>query len=76
MAWRGLHITQPARLRLRNRRIAVAQDDAEHAFPVEDVAWIVLDTQEATLTAGLISACMVAGIPILFSDARHMPCGL
>lgn len=76
MAWRGLHLSRPARLSLQHRRILVAQDEGEVSFPLEDVAWVVLDTPQVTATSALISACLQAGIPMIFCDARHTPCGM
>ena len=77
MSWRGVHISQPARLSLKQNALAVEQDAEESVrIPLEDVAWIVLDTQQATLTAKLAAACMEAGIPLVVSDAHHMPCGV
>ena len=76
MAWRTLHISNPARLSLLSNQIQVHQNDGPVSFPLEDLAWILLDTREATLTSALISACMRAGTPIIFSDEQHMPCGV
>ena len=76
MAWRGLHLTQPARLSLADGQICVKQDAGEVRLALEDVAWIVIDTPQATLTSALISACMEAGIAMVFTDARHTPSGL
>jgi CRISP-associated protein Cas1 len=76
MAWRGVHLTRPSRLSLSNRQIVVAQDDGEVRLAVEDVAWIILDTQQFTMTGALLAACFEAGIVMVSCDARHMPCGL
>ena len=77
MAWRGVHISQPARLSLKQNALAIEQEEEESVrMPLEDVAWIVLDTQQATLTAKLAASCMEAGIPLVVSDAHHMPCGV
>lgn len=76
MAWRGLHISRPARLKLVAGRMAIEQNDGNVSFPLEDIAWVILDTGQVTLTARLVAGCMEARIPIVFSDARHMPCGL
>jgi CRISPR-associated protein Cas1 len=75
MAWRGLHISNPARLRLKDNRVEVAQDSGTIDFPLEDVAWIVLDTNQATATATLMAACAKANVPLVISDEKHMPCG-
>lgn len=82
MAWRGLHISRAAHLSLDSGRIMVKQFDEEGGtseplfFPIEDAAWIIMDNSHSTLSARLISACMEAGAPIIFSDQRHHPCGM
>ena len=77
MAWRGLHISRPSRLTLRSRRLVVEQDrDEAVAFPLEDIAWVVLDTPQATASAALLSACLRAGVPVIYSDEKHLPCGV
>lgn len=77
MAWRGLHLSQPARLSLRHGALQVARGEQETlSFPLEDLGWIILDTPEVTATAAVLSACMQNGVPLVVSDARHMPCGV
>jgi len=77
MAWRGLHISRPARLSLKARRLLVEQEDDEPvSFPLEDVAWVVLDTPQATASSALMAACVQAGIPVVYSDEKHIPCGV
>ncbi len=76
MAWKGLHLSRPSRLSTADGQIVVAQDDGEARLALEDVAYVILDTPQATLTTTLLSACMEAGIAILVTDARHMPSGL
>lgn len=76
MAWKGLHLTQAARLSLADGQCCVKQEAGEVRLALEDIAWIVIDTPQATLSSALISACMGAGIALVFSDERHTPCGL
>lgn len=76
MAWRGLHLTQAARLWLADSQICVKQDAGEVRLALEDIAWVVVDTPQATLTSALMSACMEAGIVLVFTDERHSPSGL
>jgi len=76
MAWRGLHLSRPARLSLADRQMVVAQEDGEVRLPIEDIAYVVLDTAQATLTTALLSACMEAGIAVMVTDAAHRPSGL
>jgi len=76
MAWRGLHITKPSRLSLADGQVVVWQEDGEVRLALEDVAWIVLDSPQSTVTGTLLSACMTAGIALIATDATHTPCGV
>jgi CRISPR-associated protein Cas1 len=76
MAWRGLHLTRPSRLTYADGQIVVTQDDGEVRVPLEDVAWIILDSPQSTLTTALLSGCMASGIAIMITDERHTPSGL
>ncbi|WP_374442739.1 type II CRISPR-associated endonuclease Cas1 [Stella sp.] len=76
MAWRGLHLTRPSRLSLADGQIVVSQDDGEVRLAIEDVAWIVVDTSQSTLTGALLSACMAAGIAVIVTDETHTPSGV
>src|SRR6185437_14064534 len=76
MAWKGLHLTQPARLSLADGQCCVKRDDGEVRIAIEDLAWVVVDTPQAMLSSTLISACMDAGVAMIFTDARHTPSGL
>lgn len=76
MAWRGVHVTQPARLSLADGQMVVEQADGAARVPLEDIAWAIVDTPQATLTSALLSACMAAGVALVFTDARHTPSGL
>lgn len=76
MAWRGLHISRPCRLTLADRQCVVTQDEGETRLALEDLAWIVLDTSQATVTTSLLSACMDEGVALIVTDPRHHPSGL
>lgn len=76
MAWRGVHVTQPARLTLADGQLVVDQADGAAKIPLEDVAWLVIDTPQVTLTTALLAACMAAGLAIVTTDARHTPSGM
>lgn len=76
MAWRGVHLSRPARLSSADGQLVAAQDDGEVRLPLEDIAYIVLDAPHATLTSTLLSACMDSGIVVVSVDARHTPNGV
>jgi CRISP-associated protein Cas1 len=73
MAWRGVHITKPGRLSLKDGQIVVAQEEGEVRLPLEDIGWIILDEPRLTLTSTLLAACAEQGIALIHTDARHMP---
>lgn len=76
MAWRGLHLSQPTRLSLTDGQIIIEQADASVRLPIEDVAWLVLDTPQATLTTALLSACMAGGVAVISTGPTHLPNGV
>src|SRR5271157_1911705 len=76
MAWKGLHLSRPARLNTADGQIVVSQDDGEARLPLEDVAYVILDAPHATLTSTLLSALMENGVVVVTTDARHTPNGL
>ncbi len=76
MAWRGLHIALPSRLSLADGQIVVQQEDGDARLPLEDIAWIVLDTHSSTLSGALLSACTQAGIALIVTDETHTPSGV
>lgn len=76
MAWRGLHLTKPSRLSLADGQVVIAQEDGDVRIPLEDVAWIVLDTPQSTVTGSLLSACMSAGVALIATDETHTPSGV
>jgi CRISPR-associated protein Cas1 len=76
MAWRGLHLSRPSRLTLADGQMVIAQDEGETRLALEDVAWLIIDTPQATVTTALLSACMTAGIAVIVADTRHMPNGM
>ncbi|WP_202192030.1 type II CRISPR-associated endonuclease Cas1 [Sphingomonas sp. MM-1] len=73
-----MHISNPARLSHRSRQIVVDPEGGSEilTFPVEDVAWIILDTPQVTLTGSLLSALAENGVAMVVPDARHHPAGM
>jgi CRISP-associated protein Cas1 len=76
MAWRGVHVSRPARLSFRDRQLIVDQDEASVSLPLEDIAWLVLDTPQISLTCALLSALSDAGVALIVPDAKHHPSGV
>jgi CRISP-associated protein Cas1 len=76
MAWRGVHISQPARLKHKDNQLVVEQDSGTVCLPLEDIAWLILDTPQVSLTGALLSALSTAGVAMIVPDDKHNPAGV
>lgn len=75
MVWRSVMISRPAKLRREHYSLAIDQD--ETAFvPLEDIAVIVLNHREITLTHPVLSACAEYGICLYATGHNHQPAGV
>ena len=75
MVWRSVMISRPARLRREHFSLAIDQE--ETAFvPFEDIAVIVLNHREITLTHPVLSACAEYGIGLYATGSNHQPAGV
>lgn len=75
MNWRGIHISEAARLSVKQGQILLERRDESFTFPLEDMAFLILDTQQVSLTAALLARCAEAGCLIICCNDKHMPCG-
>lgn len=75
MAWRGLHISRRTYLSVADNQI-VAKQEEEVRIPIEDLAWIVLDSPQVTFSSALIAALMDAGVVVITTDGTHTPSGM
>lgn len=75
MVWRSVVISRPAKLRREHYSLAIEQ--TETAFvPFEDIAVIVLNHREITLTHPVLSACGEYGISLFATGETHHPSGV
>lgn len=75
MVWRSVMISRPAKLRREHYSLAIDQE--ETAFvPFEDIAVIVLNHREITLTHPVLSACAEYGIGLYATGSNHQPAGV
>jgi CRISPR-associated protein Cas1 len=78
MAWKGLHLSRAAYLHTERGSLSIDfRDDLEPAkfrLPLEDLAWLVLDSPQILLSSALLSRCSDAGVMILGVDEKHLPC--
>lgn len=75
MTWRSVVISRPAKLRCEQFRLAVEQEQTAFV-PFEDIAVIVLNHREITLTHPVLSACGEYGISLFATGDTHHPSGV
>lgn len=75
MVWRSVVISQPAKLRREHYSLVVEQAHAARV-PFEDIAVIVLNHREITLTHPVLSACGEYGIGLFSTGENHQPNGV
>lgn len=75
MTWRSVMVSRPSSLHIKQGCLVVRQD-IEVRIPVEDIAVLILDHREITLTHSVLSACSEAGVAIYSTGANHLPSGV
>lgn len=72
MAWRTVVISNPARLRVENDQLVIAQD-GEIGLPIEDIAVLVLESPEVSLSSSLLDRLASHGVTLVACDGKHLP---
>jgi CRISPR-associated protein Cas1 len=75
MVWRSVMISRPAKLRREHYSLAIEQEQTAFV-PFEDIAVIVLNHREITLTHPVLSACAEYGIGLYATGDNHQPSGI
>ena len=75
MTWRSVVISRPAKLKRDHYSLAIEQDQTAFV-PFEDIAVIVLNHREITLTHPVLSACGEYGISLFATGDTHHPSGV
>ena len=75
MVWRSVMISRPAKLRREHYSLAIDQEQTAFV-PFEDIAVIVLNHREITLTHPVLSACGEYGISLFATSDTHHPSGV
>lgn len=77
MAWRSLLISRPARLTVKNSQLLLEQEAGLSAtVPLEDIAVVVLETPQATITSALLAEFAAHDVAVITCDATHHPNGV
>ena len=77
MAWKGLHLSRPAYLHSERGSLSIEFRDGvepeKFRIPLEDIAWIVIDTPQITMNSSFLARCSEEGVIIIGVDERHLP---
>ena len=75
MAWRGVHLSEPATVSRKSNAILVERSDKPPVrLPFEDIGWIVVDNREVSLSSSVMASCAEHGIAVIVTDSTHTPC--
>lgn len=75
MTWRSVVISRPAKLKRDHYSLSIEQEQTA-CVPFEDIAVIVLNHREITLTHPVLSACGEYGISLFATGDTHHPSGV
>ena len=75
MVWRSVMISRPAKLRREHYSLAIEQEQTAFV-PFEDIAVIMLNHREISLTHPVLSACGEYGISLFATGDTHHPSGV
>jgi CRISPR-associated protein Cas1 len=76
MAWRGVHLSKAAHLKIEHRNLVIEfreETKSVARLPLEDIAYLILDSLEITLTASLLAAMSAHEIMVLGINEKHLP---
>lgn len=72
MAFRSVIITEPAILKINNNRLSIQKDETVF-IPLEDIAVIIIEERQVTLSSALLAALAENGIALYVCDNYHLP---
>ena len=72
MAWRVIHISNPAHLSTKDNQLAIKQESLV-SIPIEDIDSLVLDGNGIVMTANLLTQLSGLGVTVVICDEKHMP---
>lgn len=78
MIKRTLYFGNPAYLHTRNEQLYMQLKDKEQeqSAPIEDIALVILDHPQITITQSLIAKLLANNVALISCDGSHMPTGL
>ncbi len=79
MIKRIVEISSPAHLSYRDKQLVIKRNDSPNnraslnSVPLEDLGFLIVDSQQASYTQRLLIECAIENIAILICDLKHLP---
>ncbi len=73
MPFRQILITQKSYIHFENDNLIIERDEKKLSVPINDIAIIVFESLDSTISLRLISELSLKNITMLFCDYKHMP---
>lgn len=76
-SFRSIIVANPARLSLKHKSLVISRDDFDDvALPLKDLAYVVLESPQITITSALLSSIAENKIVLLSCNDSHTPNGI
>jgi CRISPR-associated protein Cas1 len=76
MSYRTVVISNASYLQISKLQLQITQGDDIYTVPLEDIACIVLNHYQISLSANLLSGCATNNIVLISCDEKHLPDGI
>lgn len=78
MIKKTLYFSKPAYLHCAHRQLVIEQksEGRRYQVPIEDIGFIVLESQQITITHAVLASLMENNACVISCDEKHMPTGL
>lgn len=73
MLKRTLFFENKCRLTTKHEQIVIQTEEREATVPIEDVGFVVIESQEAYLSIPLLTRLTECNVAVIFCDKKHMP---
>lgn len=74
MITRTLCFSSPGRLSVRDQQLVYdGKDDSHHTFPIEDVGFVIIESDQILLTIPCLRQLSEANVAVIICDRAHMP---
>jgi CRISPR-associated protein Cas1 len=70
--YRNIFLENPARLSVQRNQLVIEQGE-KYTIPIEDISALLIESQQATLTAHTAASLAKYGVTVFLCDEKHLP---